>query len=117
MRTSAVVACGGALLVVFAGSLPLAIAGAVLWGLGSALGFPVGMSAAADDSRLAAGRVGVVTSIGYVAFLAGPPLVGLLGNAVGTLHSLVAVAGLATAGLLALGILTSAPGEALRPES
>ena len=100
VRTSAVVACGGALLVVFAGSLPLAMAGAVLWGLGSALGFPVGMSAAADDSRLAAGRVGVVTSIGYVAFLAGPPFVGLLGNAVGTLRSLVAVAGLATAGLL-----------------
>jgi fucose permease len=105
VRTSAVVACGGALLVVFAGWLPLAMAGAVLWGLGSALGFPVGMSAAADDSRLAAGRVGVVTSIGYVAFLAGPPFVGLLGNAVGTLHSLVAVAGLATAGLLLSGFL------------
>ena len=38
------------------GSLPLAVAGAVLWGFGSALGFPVGMSAAADDSRHAAGR-------------------------------------------------------------
>ena len=43
-------------------------------GSGAALGFPVGMSAAADDQQYAAGRVGVVTSIGYVAFLAGPPL-------------------------------------------
>jgi fucose permease len=117
VRTSAVVACGGALLVVFAGWLPLAMAGAVLWGLGSALGFPVGMSAAADDSRLAAGRVGVVTSIGYVAFLAGPPLGGLLGNAVGTLHSLVAVAGLAGAGLLISGVLAARPARTLRRES
>ena len=117
VRTSAVVACGGALLVVFAWSLPLAMAGAALWGLGSALGFPVGMSAAADDSQFAAGRVGVVTSIGYIAFLAGPPFVGLLGNAFGTLHSLIAVAGLSTAGLLLSRVLTSAPGEAVRPES
>ena len=60
----------------------------MLWGFGSALGFPVGMTAAADDSRRAAGRLSVVTSIGYTAFLAGPPFVGLLGNHVGTLHSL-----------------------------
>ena len=32
-------------------ALPVAMAGAVLWGLGAALGFPVGMSAAADDPR------------------------------------------------------------------
>ena len=32
-----------------AGPLPVAMAGALLWGLGAALGFPVGMSAAADD--------------------------------------------------------------------
>jgi fucose permease len=111
VRASAAIACGGALLVVFAGSLPIALVGAVLWGLGSALGFPVGMSAAADDRQLAAGRVGVVTSIGYVAFLAGPPLVGLLGNAIGTLRSLVAVAGLAGAGLVLSGVLTLTPGR------
>jgi fucose permease len=107
VRACAGIACAGAMLVVFGGSLPLALAGAVLWGLGSALGFPVGMSAAADDQQYAAGRVGVVTSIGYVAFLAGPPFVGLLGNAVGTLHSLTAVAGLAAAALLLSGVVSS----------
>jgi MFS family permease len=117
VRTCAVVACAGALLVVFGGSLAVAMAGAVLWGLGSALGFPVGMSAAADDSQFAAGRVGVVTSIGYVAFLAGPPFVGLLGNAFGTLHSLIAVAGLASAALLLSRVLTSMPATVIRPES
>ena len=105
VRACAALACVGLLLVVFAGWLPLAIAGAVLWGLGSALGFPVGMSAAADDSHLAAGRVGVVSSIGYVAFLAGPPFIGLLGNHVGTLHALVAVAGVAAVGVVLSGVL------------
>jgi hypothetical protein len=36
------------------------------------------MSAAADDPHGAAVRVSVVSSIGYTAFLAGPPLIGLL---------------------------------------
>jgi MFS family permease len=105
VRTCGVLACAGLLLVVVAGSLPLAMVGAVLWGLGSALGFPVGMSAAADDSRHAAGRLSVVTSIGYTAFLAGPPLVGLLGNHVGTLDSLLAVAGIASVGVLVSGVV------------
>jgi MFS family permease len=111
VRTSGVLACGGLVLVVFGGWLPLALLGAVLWGLGSALGFPVGMSAAADDPQHAAGRVGVVTSIGYVAFLAGPPFVGLLGNHVGTLHALLAVAGVATAGLLLSPVIASPRGR------
>ena len=61
--------------------------------------------------------MGVVTSIGYVAFLAGPPFVGLLGNAVGTLNSLIAVAGFAAAALLLSGVVSSswrrAPAEGL----
>jgi cyanate permease len=113
VRTSAALACAGLLVVIFAGRLPLAIAGAALWGLGSALGFPVGMSAAGDDPRRAAGRVGVVTSIGYVAFLAGPPFVGLLGNDVGTLRALLAVAGVATAGLLLSSVIATPPDDVL----
>ena len=116
VRASAGIACAGALIVVFGGSLAVALAGTVLWGLGSALGFPVGMSAAADDQHYAAGRVGVVTSIGYVAFLAGPPLVGLLGNAVGTLNSLIAVAGLAAAALLLSGVVSSSWGRSAAEE-
>ncbi len=79
--------------------------GAALWGIGAALGFPVGMSAAADDSRHAAGRVSVVSSIGYLAFLAGPPLIGFLGHEVGTLRALTAAAGLVAIGLLISGVL------------
>ena len=84
----------GVVLVVVGGSAPVVAAGIVLWGLGAALGFPVGMSAAADDPVRAAARVSVVSTIGYAAFLAGPPLLGQLGDHVGTLDSLLAVAAL-----------------------
>ena len=47
--------------------------GIVVWGLGASLGFPVGMSAAADDPARAAARVSVVSTIGYGAFLSRTP--------------------------------------------
>jgi len=82
--------------------LPVAMAGALLLGLGTSLGFPVGLSSAADDPAYAATRVSTAASIGYVAFLAGPPAVGFLGDRVGVLHSLwVAAVVLAAAFLLA----------------
>jgi MFS family permease len=84
-------ATAGVALAVFAGSPVVAVAGVAVWGLGTALGFPVGMSAAADDPARAAARVSVVAVIGYTAFLAGPPLVGLLGDHVGVLRALLVV--------------------------
>ena len=100
LRASALSALVGLMLVVFGHALPVAIVGAGLWGLGAALGFPTGMSAAADDPVRAAGRVSVVASIGYVAFLAGPPLIGFLGDRVGVLQALTV-----TAALLGIAIL------------
>ncbi len=63
----------------------------MLWGLGASLGFPVGMSAAADDPGRAAARVSVVSTIGYTAFLGGPPLLGWIGGQIGVLHALLVV--------------------------
>ena len=79
-------------MVVLGGHPAYVVIGIVIWGLGAALGFPVGMSAAADDPRRAARRVAVVSTIGYGAFLAGPPLLGFVGDQVGTLDSLLVVA-------------------------
>ena len=79
--------------------------------LGASLGFPVGMSAAADDPRRAAARVSVVASIGYCAFLAGPPLIGFLGDHVGVLRSLTVAAGLMAVGLLVAGACRPLPGS------
>jgi fucose permease len=89
-----VAAAIGVLITVYGGSLPLMFVGIVIWGLGASLGFPVGMSAAADDPVRSAARVSAVATIGYAAFLAGPPLLGMLGDAVGTLQALVVVAAL-----------------------
>ena len=107
VRTSAVVALVGLLLVVFGPVLPAAMAGAVLWGAGTALGFPVGMSAVADEPAMAAARVSVVASIAYTAFLAGPPLIGFLGDHVGVLRALTVVAGLLAVALLVGGTTRS----------
>jgi cyanate permease len=102
LRACAVTALAGLLLIEFGEVLPVALAGAVLLGLGTSLGFPVGLSSAADDPAHAATRVSTAASIGYLAFLAGPPIVGSLGDRVGVLHSLwVAAVALAAAFLLA----------------
>ena len=45
------------------------------------------MSAGADDPALAAGRVSVISTIGYCAFLVGPPLIGLLGDRITVLNA------------------------------
>jgi len=91
LRAAAATALVGLLLVVFGGSVFVALAGGALWGVGAALGFPLGMSAAADDPVRAASRVSVVASIGYTAFLAGPPLVGLIAQASNILRALLVV--------------------------
>ncbi|UMG91986.1 MFS transporter [Nocardioides sp. TF02-7] len=100
---SALVSAVGVLLVVWGGSWPLVALGILLWGTGAALGFPVGMSAAADDPVGAARRVGVVATIAYGAFLGGPPLLGALADRVGTLESLLAAAGVMVVAMLTVG--------------
>lgn len=92
IRGLTIVAAIGVLVFVFSPSVQLAFVGVLLWGCGASLGFPVGMSAAADEPAAAAGRVSVVASIGYCAFLAGPPLIGLVGNHESVLRALTAVA-------------------------
>ncbi|MET4003251.1 MULTISPECIES: MFS transporter [Arthrobacter] len=91
LRVGAALAVIGLGLFVFAPTAEIALGALVLWGLGSALGFPVAMSAASDDPAHAAARVSVVSTVGYGAFLGGPPLLGLLAEHVGVLHSLLAV--------------------------
>ena len=106
-RALAAVAVAGVALFLAGPALPAAFAGALLWGGGTSLGFPTGMSAAADDPALAAPRVGVTASIGYCAFLGGPPLIGFLGDHIEVRYALVCVAV-----LLALAIAIA---PALRP--
>lgn len=91
LRLCIALALTGLALFCLAPNVPLGVVGVVLWGLGAALGFPVGMSAASDDPLHAAARVSVVSSIGYTAFLAGPPLLGLLAEHVGYRDALLVI--------------------------
>ncbi len=115
VRALACVAVVGLVLFVFSPTVALAFPGALLWGVGTSLGFPVGMSAAADEPAAAAGRVSVVASIGYCAFLGGPPLIGFLGSHEGVLHALTAVAVLLAIAVMLAGTLrpisAAAPSE------
>jgi predicted MFS family arabinose efflux permease len=108
LRACLAAAIVGLLIFVFAQNIILAAVGAILWGAGAALGFPVGMSAGADDPRYAAARVSVVSTIGYAAFLVGPPLLGFIGDQVGIRRALLVVAVVCVVSLL------SAP--AVRPQ-
>jgi predicted MFS family arabinose efflux permease len=92
LRATAILAIVGLGLLLLGPHPVLVGLGVVAWGLGASLGFPVGMSAGADDPAHAAARVSVVSTIGYSAFLAGPPLLGFVGDRVGTLQSLWVVA-------------------------
>jgi MFS family permease len=100
LRATGVLVMAGVLAVVTSPGVPGALAGAVLWGLGASLGFPLGMSAAGDEETRAAARVSVASSIGYTAFLGGPPLVGLLADHVGVHRAVLVALGAAAVGLL-----------------
>lgn len=60
---------------------------ALLWGVGSALGFPIGISAAADHPARAVRAVATVSAIAYAAFLIGPMAIGFLGEHFGLLNA------------------------------
>jgi len=106
LRAGTVVALAGLLSIGFGTELPLALAGTLLMGLGTALGFPVGVTSAADDPRRAAARVSAASSIGYLAFLFGPPAIGFLSDRVGVQHGIV-LAGLLLAAAFFLAAATA----------
>ncbi|MHB1599321.1 MAG: MFS transporter [Acidimicrobiales bacterium] len=88
VRTTTAVGVVGMLLFILAQPAWLVLVGTFLWAVGVSMGFPLGMSAAAESGPNPAARVSVVASIGYVANLAGPPVVGLLSEAFGLLDAL-----------------------------
>lgn len=94
LRVAVVMAAVGLATVILVPAIPIMVAAIIVWGLGAALGFPVGMSAAGDDPVGAAARVSAVATIAYSAFLVGPPVLGLIGEHIGILNSLWIVFGL-----------------------
>jgi MFS family permease len=105
LRAAAALAAIGLLLFIFVPIFWVNIVAVLFWGVGASLGFPVGMSAAADDPAKAAARVSAVATIGYCAFLVGPPTIGFLGNQFGILNGLLLVLVLvAMSGILSFAV-------------
>jgi MFS family permease len=99
----------GVVLFILGGSPWLILVGVLLWAVGVSMGFPLGMSAAAESGSNPAARVSVVASIGYFANLAGPPAIGFIAESTGLLTALWLVA-------LLLGTAFAASGS-LRPRA
>lgn len=79
----------GLLIFGLAPSYHIAILGIICWGLGSALAFPMGMSAASDEPSNAGARIAVVAALGYCSMLAGPPVLGFIAHATGVRSALL----------------------------
>lgn len=102
LRTSALLIVIGLLVVITLPSVWADTLGIALWGFGAALGFPISISAASDDPVRAAVRVSLLASAGYVAFLTGPLLIGVVAGYTGLMKALLVVVALVScAGLLA----------------
>ena len=80
------------LLVALVPSVTVALVGGVLWGLGVAVVFPTGMSAAGDVPGRGPRAIGVVSTIGYMGFILGSPTIGLIGDRAGLDRALLVVA-------------------------
>lgn len=115
LRVLALSAAAGVLLFILAPNLPLMLLGAALWGVGASLGFPIGMSAAADDPAKAAARVSAAATIGYVAFLGGPPVLGFISEHIGLLNTLYILMGLIVASGLFSGAVRPLPADEKTP--
>jgi fucose permease len=112
---SAIAGAAGLLVVIFVDSQVAAGAAVILWGLGASLGFPVALSAAGASGSDSAARVSFVATLGYVAFLVGPPVLGFLGEEHGLRGALIVPLILVTAAaFLAPHIVARTPRPKIR---
>ncbi|WP_082072223.1 MFS transporter [Pseudarthrobacter chlorophenolicus] len=89
LTASALFGAAGLGLVAFSDSQIVAAAAVLLWGFGASMGFPLAISAAGGDHPDASARVAFVATMGYVAFLVGPPVLGLVGEEHGLRNALI----------------------------
>jgi MFS family permease len=102
LRWGALVTASGVVVLLTVPVLAVGYLGALLWGLGIAVAFPVAMSAAGETPGRGASAIATVATIAYAGFLVGPPLIGSIAHQVGLDHALWLVL------LLAAGILVLA---------
>jgi len=94
LRMCGLVTCAGLACTLFVPTAAGPYVGAALWGLGLSVVFPMAISAAGEHGRdNSAGAIAAVSTMGYGAFLTGPPLIGLLAQdrSIGTALGVVMV--------------------------
>lgn len=85
LQVTGVIGILGLVLLISRISVPAAWLGALLWGVGVALAFPLFLSAAGEQPNPAR-KVATVSAFGYTSFLVGPPLLGFVGQAIGVVN-------------------------------
>ena len=103
LRIGALVTAVGLVIVLTVPWLGAAYFGALLWGLGIAIAFPLGMSAAGETPGRGPSAIATVATIAYSGFLIGPPLIGTLAHEIGLDDALWVVLVLAAGILLLAG--------------
>ncbi len=104
LRLSGCVTAAGIVATVVVPGIGGPFLGAILWGLGLSVVFPVAVTAAGDvGGKNAAGAISAVSTIAYGSFLAGPPLIGILAQDLSIGIALWVVA------IMAFGITLLAP--------
>lgn len=98
--------CGIVMTILVPGPVGMVL-GAILWGFGTGIGWPIAISAAADRAETAARDVATVSALGYGSMLIGPVAFGFLGEHIGLLTSFWA--------LLPFALLAFAVAGAVRP--
>lgn len=92
LRISGLTATIGVLMLALVNSPVVAVIGAALWGLGLAVVFPSGISAAGDLGERGNRSISFVATLGYTGFLLGAPLIGQLTHFMPIDKALLAVA-------------------------
>jgi MFS family permease len=109
IRLTTALGAVGMVAFIVAGNRWIVLFGVVLWAVGVSMGFPLGMSAAAESGPDSAARISVVASIGYFANLAGPPAIGALAQSAGLLNALWLIVALFLAAFAVAGSLRARP--------
>jgi MFS family permease len=109
LRLGGLVAAAGIVAAVVIPSPATAMLGFALVGVGFSCAFPLALTMAGESGPRGGGaEIAVVSVIGYLGFLVGPPLIGLLAEVAGLRSALLAIAA-AGAGLAALaGVVVAA---------
>jgi MFS family permease len=119
LQAGGIAAATGTVAAVLVPSPAAALVGFALVGIGFSCAFPLALATAGESGSGTGGaEIATVSVIGYLGFLGGPPLIGLLAEAVGLRVAMLAIAA-AGAGIAALARVVAADGrseEASAPE-